>query len=148
MDRATLNERETSCAVEIETVRDCNEVGCEITARPTIPIFPLDICRLVIEELEGDYNALATCSQVCRSWKRRVESLLNTRDVHLHDRQEAVLAGKRRASQWDGPKHVCIWGNRGSTRGPIPHLQTFAAMMAGRWTRPNLLALISADWRG
>jgi len=118
-----------------------------MTARPTLPIFPLDICWLVIEELEGDYNALATCSQVCRSWKRRAKSLLNPRDVHLHDRQEAVLAGKRRASQWDGPKHVCIWGSRGSTRGPIPHLQTFAAMMAGRWTRPNLLALISADWR-
>lgn len=111
-----------------------------------MPILPPEICDYIIDCLKGDYSTLMTCMLVCKSWAPRSRHNL-PHFMHFDCHEKVVQVAQHSGTLWKGPEIVHVWGRDNSHDKPIHHLSTFAAMLAGRWTRVKQLRIISARWR-
>jgi len=84
---------------------------------------------------------------VCHMWLPRSQH--NYYDSILDRNDVLQIAKFARGSQWKGKICVIIYGDRSlSGKGSLAHLATFAAMLAGKWTRVKRLYVQGpAEWR-
>jgi len=101
-----------------------------------MPYVPVEIWWKIIECLRGDFVTLLACAQVCHRWRKRILPLLPDERLEYHNREEVAFVAKRRGQ---GPSEVKIIGGEGAMQKWIPHLGTFATMLAGKWRRVEAL---------
>ena len=123
---------------------------------------PVEICERVVDYLaiglgpDDVYprrdlvlSTLSACALVCKDWYYLTWYHLH-RHIHLRDR-EAILSlcktFKERPRLPPLVQQVTIAGNAlAGSRGPIAHLSTFGAMLAGRIHNVSVLAIEDAIW--
>lgn len=110
------------------------------------PILPPETWDHIIDLLDSDYSALTTCMLVCKSWEPRSRHNLPGW-MAFANRDEIVQVAQDNGTLWKGPRNVQILGGTMDERKPIPHLTTFAAMLAGPWTRVRMMQIKFAEWR-
>ncbi|KZT68803.1 hypothetical protein DAEQUDRAFT_657825, partial [Daedalea quercina L-15889] len=124
------------------------------------PRLPLEVCEEIIDCVAARLDALwspekdpwrqtlLSCGFVCRAWHRYALFYLR-QCVKLRDRQQVVSLAK---SLRDEPhfrravKFVEIAGAQRGSLHPIPHLGTFASMLAGKLPNANTVRLGNAEW--
>lgn len=111
-----------------------------------LPVLPPEIWDSIIDCLQGNYSTLMICILVCKAWQRRSLHCLPDR-LDFIDRDEVMQASKDSGNLWKGPVRIDVLGSLGDGYGPVPHLNTLAALLGGRWTRVRELCISNAEWR-
>lgn len=116
-----------------------------------IPYVPIEIWERIIDHLWYEHESLQSCSLVCKQWQYRSRFHLVKR-VHLQTRTQVGEMAKlvrTSASMGVTVEDVVITGG-GKLNGEwktIPHLGTFAAMLAGYLPHLRRLEIRNAKWR-
>lgn len=114
------------------------------------PALPIEVWECVIDHLWDDHRTLIACVLVCRTWYPRSRlhilgcvAFNDTKQIH----QLAKLA-RMSSPDTDLIRRVIFRGGlRPGEHRPVPHLGTFAAMLAGRLTNLGMLCVANADWQ-
>ncbi|EED83405.1 predicted protein [Postia placenta Mad-698-R] len=96
---------------------------------------------------EGEYDTIATCTAVCKSWRDIGWMHLPRSAMFSSDEEVAhIKVAYEHRECWRGPLHVHVRGQDGKGRGSIAHLGTFAARFGGTWTHTVELTISAANW--
>lgn len=98
-------------------------------------------------EKQGEYDTIATCTAVCKSWRDIGWMHLPRSAMFSSDEEVAhIKVAYEHRECWRGPLHVHVRGQDGKGRGSIAHLGTFAARFGGTWTHTVELTISAANW--
>ncbi|KAH9916511.1 uncharacterized protein B0H18DRAFT_939180 [Fomitopsis serialis] len=129
--------------------------------RPSIPRLPVEVCERIIDHIAMGWHiqytsapsdphlfTLTSCALVCQDWYFLTWYYLRQR-IHLRDRKDVLslsrtLRAKPRLREV--VQQVVISGASPGKRQAIPHLGTFAAMLAGKTPMLSTFIIEDAEW--
>ncbi|KAH9916521.1 uncharacterized protein B0H18DRAFT_846002, partial [Fomitopsis serialis] len=125
------------------------------------PRFPVEVCERIIDHIatgwdinysvltdEPHLSTLTSCALVCQDWYFLTWYHLHQR-IRLRDRKGVLslsrtLRAKPRLREV--VQQVVISGASPGEREAIPHLGTFAAMLAGKTPKLSSIVIADAEW--
>ncbi|KAH9930343.1 uncharacterized protein B0H18DRAFT_1117025 [Fomitopsis serialis] len=129
---------------------------------PSIPRLPVEVCERIIDHVAAGVNlgyhflmkgephlsTLTSCALVCQDWYYLSWYHLRQR-IYLRDRKDVLSLSKTLRAKprlREVIQQVVISGASHGERKPIRHLETFAAMLAGKAPRLSWITIEDAEW--
>ncbi|KAH9915649.1 uncharacterized protein B0H18DRAFT_92597 [Fomitopsis serialis] len=128
---------------------------------PAIPRLPVEVCERIIDYVAAGWDTgypiakgephlttLTSCALVCQDWYFLTWYHLRQR-IHLRDRTDVLSLSKTLRAKprlREVIQQVVISGASPGKRQAIPHLGTFAAMLAGKAPRLSRITIEDAEW--